>query len=132
MIGAITTGCAWVTDVGATGFTPEEAGAPVSGCSSAHDCDGGALCCVTSITSSSVTKACAPACPTLSGATAVQICINDAECAGGACVEQTCFGSPVLACGLIAVCSADGGSLEDAPATGDSSVPPLDATATGD
>jgi hypothetical protein len=126
-VGLPAIGCAWVTDAGANGYTLREGGAPRLGCTSAADCDGGTVCCATSM--SPFTASCAKSCPGLPVTLGVQLCASDTECANGTCVQQECFNVMVAACGLVSECSQsdDGGSA-------DTSVPvvSLDASSTTD
>jgi hypothetical protein len=111
--------CAWVTNLGSNGYRLEEGGAQ-SGCTSAADCDGGAICCVTSLAPMAVS--CQASCTTLPIVGGIQVCMSNGECAGGTCVAQDCSGSAVgaaiSACGTLADCSP-----ADASVSPDTSVP---------
>ena len=141
-LACVSVDCAWVTDLGANGYTLEDSGMQeggakgdggpqASGCSSAADCNAGALCCVTSL--SPVATSCQSSCTALPDVGGVQICSTDDECSAGMCALQNCFGNTVSACGTISACS---GALEDedaaaAPDTSVSTViPPVDASST--
>jgi hypothetical protein len=126
---ALSAGCALVTDVGTTGFTLTDAGTG-AGCQSVADCEGGAICCITSL--SPVTSACEGTCPTVPLGVNLQFCATDTECGRSTCVEQVCAGSTVHACGLVSSCSAAGIPLEasapiEAAAPPDASAP-IDAS----
>jgi hypothetical protein len=122
---AVTAGCALVTDVGTKGFVLTDAG--TSECQSASDCDGGALCCVTSL--SPMTTSCAATCPTVPFGVDVQFCATNGECGNSTCIEQVCSGATIHACGLVSVCSAAGISVDASAAPDTALPPPLDASA---
>jgi hypothetical protein len=114
------TDCAWVTNLGSDGYRLEEGGA-LSGCASAADCDGGGICCVTSL--SPMATSCQPSCMSLPLVGGVQVCMSNGECAGGTCVAQDCSGNPmnanpINACGTLAACTPT-----DASVSPDTSVP---------
>jgi hypothetical protein len=129
-LACVSVDCAWVTDLGANGYTLTDSGVHASGCTSAAECDGGAICCVTSL--SPVTMSCQTTCAALPDFGAVQICSSDGECAAGMCAQQNCPIGTISACGTVAGCN---GSIEDdAEARPDTSVStvitPIDASAT--
>jgi hypothetical protein len=106
---ALAGGCVLFT--GSTdGYSLVEGGAGSQKCSSAADCRGGGVCCVSASQSSvtSVAGVCQPSC-TIS---VPQLCKTNAECGdAGACTSQTCndaggVGIPVTlqACGVIIGC----------------------------
>jgi hypothetical protein len=130
VVGLSGAGCAWVTDAGANGYMPRDAGAEPLVCTSSAECDTGTVCCVTSM-SSPLATSCVRSCPELPVTTGVQLCATAAECANGTCVEQECFGTLVAACGLVSQCAL---LTSDAAGAIDTSVPlpVLDATTNAD
>jgi hypothetical protein len=115
--------CAWVTDLSSSGYTLVDAGleAGAGSCASAADCDGGELCCVSPASASSTfTLSCASSCSPVVGSTAIQVCMNGAECPGSECLLQTCLNMSVMACRVASICT---------PATALDASLALDATA---
>ena len=98
-----------------TGSTDGYSAAPTPGpaaCTSAAQCDGGHVCCLSatsSMSSMAVTGSCQSTCTT----SLPQLCTTSTECAdGGPCSMLSCTvdGSPVMvsiqACGTVQGCSA--------------------------
>jgi hypothetical protein len=73
------------------------------GCASVADCDAGQACCL-NLTSTSVATQCQTG--PCGGAVPIQVCKDDQECAGVACLPQQCERYAIRACGPIAVCTA--------------------------
>jgi hypothetical protein len=95
-----------VTNVGTNGYVLTDAGSKGS-CMSASDCDGGAICCLTTF-SPTPTSSCQASCSSASLGVDVQFCATDTECGTSTCVEQVCASFVVRACGAISACTAAG------------------------
>jgi hypothetical protein len=130
------TSCGLLSDFHTDGYRTVDSGSP--GCQGAADCDGGEVCCLSTL--SPVAATCRPApCPNITAAPfPVQLCQSSSECVGVDCFEQSCqLGSAsmgVSACGVVATCTPivvlDAGIVFDSavPPGVDAALPPFDAS----
>jgi hypothetical protein len=115
-------GCGFLSDFHTGGYNLVDSG---SGCTSAGDCDGGEVCCVSTLEPALATCRSAP-CPDVSGVSfPAQLCQTNGECGSVECLEQSCAGISIMACGVISMCTAT--PLDGSLALDSAVLPPTDA-----